>query len=101
MADCYVTNWKLFLLFLCASIISVLWTNLFEEKRRLDQRTFSLLANTQRHQIETFEAMTEIKLTGAEMEKNQILENNAGRSLCRQNGKSKARPADTGSCPFY
>ncbi|MDQ8748629.1 peptidase domain-containing ABC transporter [Elizabethkingia miricola] len=69
---CYY-NWKLFLLFLCASIISVLWTNLFEEKRRrLDQRTFSLLANTQRHQIETFEAMTEIKLTGAEMEKNQI-----------------------------
>ncbi|HCA09205.1 MAG TPA: ABC transporter ATP-binding protein [Chryseobacterium sp.] len=69
---CYY-NWKLFVLFLAASTISVLWTNLFEEKRRrLDQRTFSLLANAQRHQIETFEAMTEIRLTGAEQEKNQL-----------------------------
>ncbi len=69
---CYY-NWKLFILFLSASIVSVFWTNLFEEKRRrLDQRTFSLLANTQRHQIETFEAMTEIRLTGAETEKNQL-----------------------------
>ncbi|WP_223609296.1 peptidase domain-containing ABC transporter [Chryseobacterium sp. OSA05B] len=69
---CYY-NWKLFILFLAASMISVLWTHLFEEKRRrLDQRTFSLLANAQRHQIETFEAMTEIRLTGAEQEKNQL-----------------------------
>lgn len=69
---CYY-NWKLFFLFLAASAISVLWTNLFEEKRRrLDQRTFSLLSNAQRHQIETFEAMTEIRLTGAEEEKNQL-----------------------------
>lgn len=69
---CYY-NWKLFVLFLAASTISVLWTHLFEEKRRrLDQRTFSLLANAQRHQIETFEAMTEIRLTGAEQEKNQL-----------------------------
>ncbi|NML70071.1 peptidase domain-containing ABC transporter [Chryseobacterium sp. RP-3-3] len=69
---CYY-NWKLFTLFLAASTVSVLWTHLFEEKRRrLDQRTFSLLANAQRHQIETFEAMTEIRLTGAEEEKNQL-----------------------------
>lgn len=69
---CYY-NWQLFILFLVASIVSVLWTNLFEEKRRrLDQRTFSLLASAQRHQIETFEAMTEIRLTGAEQEKNQL-----------------------------
>lgn len=69
---CYY-NWKLFFLFLTASAISILWTNLFEEKRRrLDQRTFSLLSNAQRHQIETFEAMTEIRLTGAEEEKNQL-----------------------------
>jgi len=72
---CYY-NWKLFILFLAASMISILWTNLFEEKRRhLDQRTFSLLANAQRHQIETFEAMTEIRLTGAEQEKNQLWKN--------------------------
>ncbi|REC79931.1 hypothetical protein DRF60_02805 [Chryseobacterium elymi] len=46
---CYY-NWKLFILFLVASMISVLWTNLFEEKRRhLDQRTFSLLANAQKY----------------------------------------------------
>ncbi|ASK29765.1 ABC transporter ATP-binding protein [Chryseobacterium sp. T16E-39] len=69
---CYY-DWKLFLLFLAASMISVLWTHLFEEKRRrLDQRTFSLLSNAQRHQIETFEAMAEIRLTGAEEEKNQL-----------------------------
>ncbi|PIF46306.1 ATP-binding cassette subfamily B protein [Chryseobacterium sp. 52] len=69
---CYY-NWKLFILFLAASTVSVLWTHLFEEKRRrLDQRTFSLLANAQRHQIETFEAMTEIRLTGAEEEKNKL-----------------------------
>ncbi|MFN1215949.1 peptidase domain-containing ABC transporter [Chryseobacterium kwangjuense] len=69
---CYY-NWKLFILFLAASTISVLWTHLFEEKRRrLDQRTFSLLASAQRHQIETFEAMTEIRLTGAEQEKNRL-----------------------------
>ncbi|KMQ64771.1 hypothetical protein ACM46_11085 [Chryseobacterium angstadtii] len=69
---CYY-NWKLFALFIVASIISIVWTNLFEEKRRrLDQRTFSLLSNAQRHQIETFEAMTEIRLTGAEQEKNQL-----------------------------
>lgn len=69
---CYY-NWKLFILFAVAGAVSVLWTNLFEEKRRrLDQRTFSLLANAQRHQIETFEAMTEIRLTGAEKEKNHL-----------------------------
>lgn len=66
-------NWKIFIFFAAVSLIGILWNNSFEEKRRsLDQRTFNLLASNQRLQIEIFEAMQEIKLTGSEQEKNQI-----------------------------
>lgn len=69
---CYY-NWKIFIFFAVVSFVGILWNNSFEERRRkLDQRTFNLLASNQRLQIEIFEAMQEIKLTGSEEEKNHI-----------------------------
>ncbi len=66
---CYYDS-RIFILFLIASCIGITWNYSFEEKRRkLDLRTFRLLAANQQMQVELFAAMQEIRLTGSEKEK--------------------------------
>jgi ATP-binding cassette subfamily B protein len=57
----------IFLLFLTGAVISVVWANSFQDKRKmLDQQKFKALAANQQMLLEIFGAMQEIKLTGSE-----------------------------------
>lgn len=66
-------NWQIFAIFLIGALLSVLWSNSFQHKRKvIDQRKFKVLSANQQLLLEIFYAMQEIKLTGSEQEKQQL-----------------------------
>lgn len=68
-------NWQIFLLFIVGAGISVIWSNSFQQKRKIiDQKKFKVLSANQQLLLEIFYAMQEIKLTGSEEEKKQLWE---------------------------
>lgn len=68
-------NWQIFLLFIVGAGISVIWSNSFQQKRKIiDQKKFKVLSANQQLLLEIFYAMQEIKLTGSEDEKKQLWE---------------------------
>ena len=71
---CYY-NWQIFALFIVGAAISVLWSNSFQQKRKIiDQKKFKVLSANQQLLLEIFYAMQEIKLTGSEAEKQALWE---------------------------
>lgn len=71
---CYY-NWQIFLIFLIGAVISVAWSNSFQQKRKvIDQKKFKVLSANQQLLLEIFYAMQEIKLTGSEQEKQELWE---------------------------
>ncbi len=68
-------NWQIFLLFIAGAGISIIWSNSFQQKRKIiDQKKFKVLSANQQLLLEIFYAMQEIKLTGSEDEKKQLWE---------------------------
>jgi ATP-binding cassette, subfamily B, bacterial len=68
-------NWQIFLLFMIGATISILWSNSFQQKRKIiDQKKFKVLSANQQLLLEIFYAMQEIKLTGSEENKKQLWE---------------------------
>ncbi|MDF2514785.1 MAG: transporter ATP-binding protein [Sphingobacterium sp.] len=66
-------NWQIFAIFLIGALLSVIWSNSFQHKRKvIDQRKFKVLSANQQLLLEIFYAMQEIKLTGSEQEKQQL-----------------------------
>lgn len=71
---CYY-NWQIFLIFLIGAVISVVWSNSFQQKRKvIDQKKFKVLSANQQLLLEIFYAMQEIKLTGSADEKQELWE---------------------------
>ncbi|WP_316826879.1 peptidase domain-containing ABC transporter [Pedobacter miscanthi] len=68
-------NWQIFLLFIIGAVISVIWSNSFQQKRKIiDQKKFKVLSANQQLLLEIFYAMQEIKLTGSEEDKKELWE---------------------------
>jgi len=68
-------NWQIFLLFIAGAGMSIIWSNSFQQKRKIiDQKKFKVLSANQQLLLEIFYAMQEIKLTGSEDEKKQLWE---------------------------
>lgn len=71
---CYY-NWQIFLIFLIGAVTSVVWSNSFQQKRKvIDQKKFKVLSANQQLLLEIFYAMQEIKLTGSAEEKQELWE---------------------------
>ncbi|WP_343521686.1 peptidase domain-containing ABC transporter [Pedobacter sp.] len=68
-------NWQIFLLFIIGAAISILWSDSFQQKRKIiDQKKFKVLSANQQLLLEIFYAMQEIKLTGSEEDKKELWE---------------------------
>ena len=68
-------NWQIFMLFIVGAGASLIWSNSFQQKRKIiDQKKFKVLSANQQLLLEIFYAMQEIKLTGSEEEKKQLWE---------------------------
>ncbi|WP_158674013.1 peptidase domain-containing ABC transporter [Pedobacter sp. KBW01] len=68
-------NWQIFLLFITGAVISIIWSNSFQQKRKIiDQKKFKVLSANQQLLLEIFYAMQEIKLTGSEEDKKELWE---------------------------
>ncbi|MFD2581708.1 peptidase domain-containing ABC transporter [Pedobacter vanadiisoli] len=68
-------NWQICLLFIIGAGISILWSNSFQQKRKIiDQKKFKVLSANQQLLLEIFYAMQEIKLTGSEEDKKDLWE---------------------------
>ncbi|MBO9675653.1 MAG: peptidase domain-containing ABC transporter [Sphingobacteriaceae bacterium] len=68
-------NWQIFLLFITGAGVSILWSNSFQQKRKIiDQKKFKVLSANQQLLLEIFYAMQEIKLTGSEEDKKELWE---------------------------
>lgn len=68
-------NWQIFLLFIIGAVISIIWSNSFQQKRKIiDQKKFKVLSANQQLLLEIFYAMQEIKLTGSEEDKKELWE---------------------------
>ncbi|MGS2761170.1 peptidase domain-containing ABC transporter [Sinomicrobium sp. M5D2P9] len=74
-------NWMIFLIFLTGAVLSTVWSQSFQHKRKIiDQKKFKVLSANQQLLLEIFYAMQEIKLTGSESEKQQHWEKLQDRS---------------------
>lgn len=74
-------NWMIFMIFLTGAVLSTLWSQSFQHKRKIiDQKKFKVLSANQQLLLEIFYAMQEIKLTGSESEKQQHWEKLQDRS---------------------
>lgn len=68
-------NWQIFLLFFAGAGITISWSFVFRQKRKLiDQEKFRVLSAIQQLQLEIFQAMQEIKLTGSGHQKKEQLQ---------------------------
>ena len=68
-------NWQIFMLFIVGAGASLIWSNSFQQKRKIiDQKKFKVLSANQQLLLEIFYAMQEIKLTGSEEKKKQLWE---------------------------
>jgi ATP-binding cassette subfamily B protein len=68
-------NWQIFLLFIIGAVTSIIWSNSFQQKRKIiDQKKFKVLSANQQLLLEIFYAMQEIKLTGSEEDKKELWE---------------------------
>lgn len=68
-------NWQIFLLFIIGAGVSIIWSNSFQQKRKIiDQKKFKVLSANQQLLLEIFYAMQEIKLTGSEEDKKELWE---------------------------
>jgi len=72
----YIYSWKIFLIFLCFSILYVIWVKLFMKKRAdLNQKNFQQMSLYQTNLMQLIYGMQDIKLLGCEKQKRWEWEN--------------------------